>query len=457
MEVPGIYLKAYSGLDLTKDESEALPSYADRFKTGGLREVDEAEQVKNYVDRLDRQLGWDNNRKFPANTYQRQIDELTAKLATAQKEKDESQKAFDTAVVQLNGQKKLLEAENRTLNEKLKEANDKTIAKGDEGQKEVQKLQAALADLGKEKDEDAKKNADEIAKRNGQITALQKNVSDLERNLERLQAQAKVAQVALLDFDRPKGRIISIDRSGTTGTIDLGSADNVKPQLTFVVCGVGPGGQPIRHRVKNDAGQDMVGEDGKPIEEGKAKVEVLQVLSEHRSQVRITHLRDAERDPVVPGDVLFNPAWSPTLKQRVAIAGVIDLTGTAKSESPDVQERLLRDFIRNLEAQNIQVDAYIDLKELKMKGEISRETDYLILGDTPDVGSDRVIRDGDPRVERAGKVSQVMTEMQKQAGQNAVNLISLRKFLAVTGYALPLERPGTVVPRTTYGSTIRPR
>src|SRR5439155_13167163 len=112
-----------------------------------------------------------------------------------------------------------------------------------------------------------------------------------------------------LTLDQPKGKIVFMDKTGTLPYINLGSADRVRPQLTFSI-----------HRV---------GSDGRPLKESKGSLEVLNVIGEHLSQARITEQTDSARDPVGSGDVLMNAAWDPNQKRHVAIDGIVDLTGGA--------------------------------------------------------------------------------------------------------------------------------
>ena len=112
-------------------------------------------------------------------------------------------------------------------------------------------------------------------------------------------------------------------------------------------------------------------------------------------------MRDQRRDPVLPGDFIYNPAWNPNVKQHVAIIGNIDLTGDHRDS---VQE-----FLRTLKNQNVDVDAYMDMKSKKLMnaagdgpGEITRRTDLLIVGDGPEFASG-AIKAGDPRADAAGR------------------------------------------------------
>src|SRR5262249_6772937 len=181
-------------------------------------------------------------------------------------------------------------------------------------------------------------------------------------------------------------------------------------------------------------GKPVVGTDAKPLREGKATLEVVSVLSDHVSQARITSWRDRERDPVLKGDLLFNPAWSPNMRQHVAIAGTVDLTGEGHDD--------LQELIRTLERQNVIVDAYLDTKELTVKGKgLTRQPDYLNLGEAPDVGNSGIVKEDDPKAKRRTEILATMTKMQEEATRNGVAIISLRKFLAMSGYRAP--RKGT--------------
>jgi len=209
----------------------------------------------------------------------------------------------------------------------------------------------------------------------------------------------------VLDLNQPKGRIETMDRTGKMPYINLGSADRAKPQLTFRIVGVTS--------------------DGKPGKE-KGSLEVVNVVNEHLSQARITNVIDPDKEPIVTGDLLYNPAWNPTLRQHVAIAGIVDLNGEKRDN--------LLEFRRNLKEMDIEIDAYLDAKEGKQVGEMSRQTDFLILGSPPD---DLTIRSTEKQVEYEKK----MAELQKKAIQLGVTILPLREFLAAVGYRLPKAAP----------------
>ncbi len=50
------------------------------------------------------------------------------------------------------------------------------------------------------------------------------------------------------------------------------------------------------------------------VEPGHAEklVEVFDVIGDHLARVRVTHIKDRDRDPIQQGDILYKPHWSPS-------------------------------------------------------------------------------------------------------------------------------------------------
>jgi hypothetical protein len=257
------------------------------------------------------------------------------------------------------------------------------------------------------------------------IAALEKDKKGLEQTVQKVVEQ--VAPINVLDFDKPKGKVVASDRTGRMPFINLGSADNLRPQLTFTVYGVDPDGKPTSYPMIGPDGRPVIGEDKKPVMEGKASLEVVSVLGEHLAQAHVTHLRDEGRDPILRGDLLYNPAWDPNQRPHVAIAGLVDLTGEGSND--------MAEFQRTLERQGIIVDAWLDLKDLTVKGKgISHDTDYLILGAIPEIPGAEAAKDTDARARRLQKIIELRNNLQKDAERHGVPVISLRKYLAMTGF-----------------------
>ncbi len=192
---------------------------------------------------------------------------------------------------------------------------------------------------------------DQLVKLEKDKKFLNERIKDQKERLEAIAARSTEAPPTL----RTDWKIIEMDRRGTNPYINLGSADHVKPQLTFSIHGVGL--------------------DGRPIGPPKGTLEVVNVIGDHLSRTRVTAVKDPNRDPILKGDVLYNPSWNPILKKHVALAGIMDLTGDGRDS--------LAEFMRNLERQNVIVDAWLDPKDYSIKGKgITVRTDYLIQGES---------------------------------------------------------------------------
>ncbi len=191
-------------------------------------------------------------------------------------------------------------------------------------------------------------------------------------------------------------KIVKMDRSGKQPFINLGSAEGVRPGLTFSIHGQGP--------------------DGRPIPASKGTLEVLNVVNDTMSQAQVVSVKDAFKDPILPGDYLYNPIFRPGGEQHVVIAGRIDMHG---GKGDDLEE-----FERLLKRQNVVVDGYVDPQSGEVKGRLTVGTDYLILGD------DSEVKDGTPAADSLKK-------LKEQARNNGVRIVPARDFLESIGYRTP--------------------
>jgi hypothetical protein len=191
--------------------------------------------------------------------------------------------------------------------------------------------------------------------------------------------------------------------------------------------------------------------DGRVDNTNKATIEVVNVVDAHLSQVRVTGQRaqrlsgsvavmspteivsgrDKVLVPVIRNDVVYNAAWHPAIKRHVAVAGIIDLNGDPRNA--------MMDFIRLLEKQNMVVDSYIDLRSLEIRGKVTVQTDYLIIGS----GSD-VLADGGTKPDDQKKLNDKIEEMGKLARHNGVEVVNVKRFLDLVGYRLPTTTLGSL-------------
>jgi hypothetical protein len=135
-------------------------------------------------------------------------------------------------------------------------------------------------------------------------------------------------------------------------------------------------------------------------------------------------LREGD-NPLKEGDLAFNLFWG----MHIAIVGVVDFTGSSAS-SPAAQMDSLFDFIHYLERIGVFVDAYNDLRDGKMVGEVTDQTNALIRGagvPVPKKGA------GEPDA-RAKAINSNLAMIREEAVNRGLFIISANNFAVVTGY-----------------------
>ncbi|MGQ9823213.1 MAG: hypothetical protein ACUVQK_15250 [Thermogutta sp.] len=259
--------------------------------------------------------------------------------------------------------------------------------------------------------------------------------NDLQGRVDNLQQQAQEAQTQLASYkqqaetrlrtvsnllkvrteeieqlknprlDSPDGRIQWVNQQLGTVWINLGEADGLTVGTTFAVF---PGD------TLNVADAQR-----------KGAIEVTALRGPHLAEARIVD--DVISNPLVPGDVVHTPIWSPGDRRRFALTNFVDIDGDGKSD-----QELLISIIRNSGGL---VDAWLD-DQGNMNGSITPETDYVVLGSEPPEGTDVA-------------VIQARSDFLKRAGELAVVSISLKDLLRRIGY----KRESQVV---RYGTAANP-
>jgi hypothetical protein len=421
--------RAYVGAVDQDPTAEEIPGLRSEFEKGGFANA--RDNNKEAHTKLLKEAWSDQNptRKWegkkPVETYEQEIKRLNNVIVvknTALKEAEDKLKAKEdelkTAQNQLAQAK--LDFQKELVNKDTNNLNQLTALKA-----EVENRQKLLEEWGKKplaELEDQKKN----------LVAAHKDIGDLKKKLDEAVKTAKRNQDELAavrataeEIDITKmnpdnlATIQSINRTGDMPYISLGSADNLRRQVTFSIFGKGV--------------------DGRPLKEPKGKLEVIRITGEHQAQAQITELRDERRDPVLPGDFIYNPAWNRNLTQHVVLIGKIDLTGEGRDNS--------QELIRNLRNQNVEVDAYMELKgEYKLRkpgsdeeAKITRATDLVIVGTGPEkLGASPVVRGGIPdKNDPKEKWLTTMDNYQREADRLGVRVMRLNNFLEMSGYPLP--------------------
>ena len=213
--------------------------------------------------------------------------------------------------------------------------------------------------------------------------------------------RTRINELEQVSLEVPDGKIRLVSAITKTVTINLGKMDNLPRQMTFSV-------------FDKDALQ--VG-NAKP----KAKIEVVKVIDdeEHLAVARIVEQRLL--NPILEGDLIYNPGWSSGREIRFAIAGRFDLDGDGRSDR-DVIKRLIREFGGVVGAEVVEGTGEIT-------GKIDHLTDYMIVGDRPEVG----------KREEGQNVANVQLEIDNYSkfineARIFASPIQFRRFMDMMGY-----------------------
>jgi Skp family chaperone for outer membrane proteins len=355
---------------------------------------------------------WDANKKQPRQSLMGKVESLEAEVQSLEGALTKSNDNIARLKRDYEASKASAQAELDELQKSL-QAKSKELADA-LGTKSAEYIR--VAKIVEDRDNQLEQKSQEVQQSQENyrrtVEGKERKIKELQNNFDRL--NDVVNPKSVVDYAQAKGSVVEVDRRGVV-YINLGSADYVKPQLSFSVFA------PSRT--------------GRAEGERKAALEVVTVVGPHQSKARIVPdtLRDAGMSPIMPGDQLYNPAWNPTVRQHVAIAGLVDLTGSGRDD--------LAEFMLNLRRQGIEIDAYLDLKTNTIQGAgITRQTEYLILGPEPEF-DDTIAQRTDANT-RKKEVADRMNEMKTQAKQEGVSPVKLETYLAMTGYRVPRATPG---------------
>ena len=217
------------------------------------------------------------------------------------------------------------------------------------------------------------------------------------------------------NVEHPAGKIISVNQHAGTAIVNLGSADGLGVRTMFNVYPSSITGVTFRTA---HAGSDSVYCDvcrrEMSRDVAKASVEVMQILGQHRAEVRI--LDDILQVPIMAGDVVYSPIWKPGQKMRFALGAGVFLPSSG--DEPGVEA-----MIRLIEMNGGVVDCWIDENanvadgEDYLKGSLSDLTNYFVINES-------VARALEPELAR---VQQALIE---NAKNRAIKTISLEDLLS---------------------------
>lgn len=264
----------------------------------------------------------------------------------------------------------------------------------------------------------AKNDLGVAVQRTNEIDGKLKNIQDqLERELTK-QADKENP----LEFDSPKGAITATFTRDNTVEIDLGSADNVRPGLTFNV-------QPREVKVRGLQSRiKKVIENGKEVERvvPKAKIEIIEVLGANLSRARVTEIHDPIRESLLKGDLLYNAAWRKGSVDHIVLYGIFDIDGDGRDD--------IKTVARALERMGLIVDGWYDLSSRKWIGAGPTDrTTYAVEGAVPSGTA------GDPLLTQKGDIINSISAARDESKKKGAKVIRYREFFPRIGYTVKYD------------------
>ncbi|MCH1494955.1 MAG: hypothetical protein L7U72_06980 [Rubripirellula sp.] len=216
--------------------------------------------------------------------------------------------------------------------------------------------------------EDNEKNRDKLTKTSQDFDAFRQTArteaNQLVSKTKQMQGtidtqKLQLNQLRADKFETTQGEIRYVVAGGNVVTINLGSADALRPGVTFGVID----------------GDETRLQDAKV----KATIQVSQVQGPHLAQGRVVARPDIS-SPIIPGDKIFSPFWAPGRVVKIAIAGNIDIDGDGRSDNSAIKGQIL--------AAGAEVAA-----EISSTGAVTGQLDptirFLVVGQDPDATNDQ--------------------------------------------------------------------
>jgi hypothetical protein len=413
-------LAAYAGLPPEKNGDPA--TLHDQALTG----TDQA--TANMIKELDKDPGWDPVKRAPKDSLKNRIAKLTTDVEEATKKQAKLKADHDKDMTDLRAANATNKTEEENLRKKLEEIEKK---KEDDQEKLLANLSKAQQEINRLRDEidDNKKKAEN--QRGSLQAAIDKMTAEKKTQDKKIaNMEIKIAPVYLPDFEQPKGKIDAIDPESRFAYLNVGAAEGVKPLLTFSVYSPSPEGKVDLYRAEgNQAERERKRAAHEPVPKGT--LEVVSIMGPHASKARITGVRDLNRDPLMRGDYIFNPIWTPNQHMHVAVTGMINLTGDGRDRSAE--------FIQSLQRMGVIVDSYLDTKDLQIKGSgMNVNTNYLVEGEHPEVNNLLALQ-GSSIGERSTKIDELINQMKNQAKDLGISTMTARNFMTLVGYRIPRQ------------------
>lgn len=230
---------------------------------------------------------------------------------------------------------------------------------------ETYKKERERINLEKETTRDRLKVINDDLNKLRQVAAGEKRKleADALRLLETIGNQKKrINQMASPQFETAQGVVRSV--RGKTVTINLGSADALRPNVTFGV----------------------IDQDEARLQDAKVKanIQITKILDAHLAQGTIIAQPEI-RSPIIPGDKVYSPFWAPGRTVKIALVGDIDIDGDERPDNEQIKGQIA--------AAGAEVVAEYSNDGTKT-GELDSSVRFMVIGRAPTISADGPSLDG---------------------------------------------------------------
>jgi hypothetical protein len=321
-----------------------------------------------------------------------------------------------------------LNAETATLTKKINALQGEYQASVDANVKAKQDAEKGRQDAQETKEEAVTKKEKEVNERQVRIQELQAEnqqvKTDSQKQIE--SANSRIGNLEKINgglrqekdarekwtFEVPNGKIEWVDLDTKHVWINRGTRDNLRKGTTFSV-----------YKQVNEGV-------ARGLRDIKGAIEITNVM-EDMAEARIT--RDHISDPIVRGDLVYTPLWSPGRKEKFAFVGLMDLDNDGTSD-----REVLHDLVA---ASGGEIVDEVDDKGVRhpTAGNINVGTKFLVVGKIPDA------YEAKPDDKEAFRlIGEGHKNMIKEAQEHGVRVVTLEDFLNYIGYepGRRIWRPG---------------
>ena len=198
----------------------------------------------------------------------------------------------------------------------------------DAANKKLETEQAKFAEDRQQMKLTTERTSDSLQKKIAEFTTYRNKVTAEINELQQLESRLsntienqrqELVRLRSTNFESTQGLISYVYRDGNVVTINLGSADELTPGVTFGVID----------------GDETRLQDAKI----KATIQVTKLLGDHRAEARVVAFPEI-RYPIIPGDQIYSPFWSPGRRVKIALMDNIDIDDDSRPDTTEISSMI---------------------------------------------------------------------------------------------------------------------